>query len=407
MTTPFENKRVVLGVTGSIACYKAVELASSLTQNGAQVEVILTQAAAEFVTPLTFQSVTGRQAYVDADLWGSQGHILHVGLGRQADVLVIAPVTANTLAKLAQGSADNLLTLTALAASCPILLAPAMDAGMYAHPAVQANVDTLRERGALFVGPTEGHLASGLRGLGRLVEPEQLISYIRWVLARGGPLQDSKVIVTAGGTQEPIDPVRVITNRSSGKQGFALAQAALDLGAEVTLIAAPTQRAAPVGAKREDVRTAQEMSQAVLAAAPQADILIMAAAVADFTPAAPIDQKIKKDQGIPEVVLKPAPDILMQVSEQKSESGSPLVTVGFAAESQDLIQNARAKLESKGLDLIAANDIASSEAGFEVDTNRVTLLFADGRVIELPLMTKSQVAQAILEHCLAIIQKRN
>jgi phosphopantothenoylcysteine decarboxylase/phosphopantothenate--cysteine ligase len=403
MSNPIVNKHILLGVTGSIACYKAADLASRLTQAEALVDVILTQAAGQFITPLTFQSVTGRKAYVEADLWGNQGHVLHIGLGKSADLLVIAPASANTLAKLAHGLADNLLTVTALAATCPLIVAPAMDGGMFAHPATQANLEILKLRGATLVGPAQGHLASGLVGVGRMVEPTELLGHIRLALGRNGPLQGLQVVVTAGGTQEPIDPVRAITNRSSGKQGFALVQAALDLGADVTLIAGPTSLSTPVGARRVDVRTAQEMLEAVLAALPQASLLIMAAAVADFKPAALAGQKIKKESGIPQIKLENTPDILASVASFKAERGWPRLTVGFAAESQNLLDNARSKLRLKNLDIIAANDISAMDAGFGVDDNRVTLLFADGRVEALSLMSKAKVAEAILERAIALL----
>jgi phosphopantothenoylcysteine decarboxylase/phosphopantothenate--cysteine ligase len=403
MANPIVNKHILLGVTGSIACYKAADLASRLTQAEALVDVILTQAAGQFITPLTFQSVTGRKAYVEADLWGNQGHVLHIGLGKSADLLVIAPASANTLAKLAHGLADNLLTVTALAATCPLIVAPAMDGGMFAHPATQANLEILKLRGATLVGPAQGHLASGLVGVGRMVEPTELLGHIRLALGRNGPLQGLQVVVTAGGTQEPIDPVRAITNRSSGKQGFALVQAALDLGADVTLIAGPTSLSTPVGARRVDVRTAQEMLEAVLAALPQASLLIMAAAVADFKPAALAGQKIKKESGIPQIKLENTPDILASVASFKAERGWPRLTVGFAAESQNLLDNARSKLRLKNLDIIAANDISAMDAGFGVDDNRVTLLFADGRVEALSLMSKAKVAEAILERAIALL----
>lgn len=397
MKTPLEDKHILLGVTGSIACYKAADLASKLTQAGAQVDVILTQAATCFVSPLTFQSVTGRKAYTEDDLWGSEGHVLHIGLGKSADLLVIAPASANTLAKLAQGLADNLLSVTALAAPCPLLVAPAMDGGMFAHPATQANLETLRQRGTRVVGPAEGHLASGLVGVGRMVETAELLGHIRLALAHGGPLTGRTILVTAGGTQEPIDPVRTITNRSSGKQGFALAQAALDLGAEVLLVSAPVQLETPVGARRIEVRTAQEMLEAVLAELPRVDALIMAAAVADFRPAHPAGEKIKKEGGIPEIKLEAVPDILAKVAAVKAESGHPCVTVGFAAESKNLLENAHAKLTAKKLDLIAANDISATDAGFAVDTNRISLLRPDREPEALPLMSKEQVAQTILQ----------
>ena len=405
METPFTDKHLLLGVSGSIAAYKAADLASKLSQAGALVDVILTQAALQFVTPLTFQSVTGRRAYSDPDLWGDAGHVLHVGLGHGADLMVIAPATANTLAKLAYGLADNLLSLTALAAGGRLLVAPAMDGGMFSHPATQANLEVLKQRGAQVVGPAEGHLASGFSGPGRMVETIELLGHIRRALSRNGPLQGRKVIVTAGGTQEPIDPVRVIANRSSGKQGFALAQAALDLGAEVLLIAGPAALPTPTGADRQDVLTAQEMLEAVLAAVPGSDALLMAAAVADFRPAAPAVNKIKKESGLPEIRLEYTPDILRAVAEQKVRTGCPRVTVGFAAESQSLLENARAKLESKRLDLIAANDIRASDAGFSVDTNRVTLLDAQGGKESLPLLSKDEVAQAVLERVARLLEE--
>lgn len=390
------NKRITLGVAGSIAAYKAADLASKLTQAEAQVDVILTGAAEKFVTPLTFQSVTGRRAYTDKDLWGNEAHVLHVGLGRASDLLVIAPCTANTIAKLAHGQADNLLAVTALAMQSPLLIAPAMDGGMYDHPATQENIDTLKKRGATFIGPAEGHLASGLSGVGRMLETGDILGHIRVVLGKTGPLAGKRVLVTAGGTQEPLDPVRVITNRSSGKQGYALAQAALDMGAQVTLIMAPTALTPPVGARLIHVETAKQILDAVLAESAQSDALVMAAAVADFRPKDRAKDKLKKEGGIPQIELEETEDILKTVSGQRSETKCPRVVVGFAAESRDLLENAAHKLKSKGLDFIAANDISATNAGFAVETNRVTLLFADGRKESLPLMTKVEVAETIL-----------
>ena len=259
-----QDKRIILGITGSIAAYKAAELASRLTQMGTLVDVIFTPAAEKFVTPLTLQSVTGRRAFTEADLWGGEAHVLHIGLARSADLLVIAPCTANTLARLAHGEADNLLTITALAAQCPLLLGPAMDGGMLEHPATQENLAKLKERGAYIAGPVEGHLASGLTGKGRLLEPVELLGHIRLVLGRKGRLAAKKVVITAGGTQEPLDPVRVLTNKSSGKQGYALAQAAIDAGADVTLISTPTALTPPVGVRVVSAQTAKQMLEAVL-----------------------------------------------------------------------------------------------------------------------------------------------
>ncbi len=404
----FGSKHILLGVTGSIAAYKAAELASKLTQLGAQVDCLLTPAAEKFVTPLTFQSVTGRKAYSEADLWGGEAHVLHVGLGRSADLLVIAPCTANTLAKLAHGQADNLLSITALAAKCPLLLAPAMDGGMFDHPATQSNLTVLKERGAVILGPAEGHLASGLVDKGRMVEPAEILGAIRQMLGRKGRLASRNVVVSAGGTQEPLDPVRVLTNKSSGRQGYALAQAAIDAGAQVTLITTPTSLTPPVGARLVPVQTAGQMLEAVLAESAQADVLIMAAAVADFRPKQAAGSKLKKRDGIPQIELEGTEDILGRVADQKrsQKNGSkrPCVTIGFAAESNDLLANAGEKLRSKGLNLIVANDISSSDAGFGVETNRVTLLHADGRNEALPLMSKAEVSDVIMDRVADLLE---
>lgn len=406
------NKHIILGVTGSIATYKAADLASKLTQAGAQVDVILTGAAEKFVTPLTFQSVTGRRAYVNHDLWGTEAHVLHVGLGHSADLLVIAPCTASTIAKLAHGQADTLLTVTALATHSPLLIAPAMDGGMYDHPATQENIEILKKRGATFIGPTEGHLASGLSGVGRLIETAEIIGNIRLLLGRNGPLAGKKIIITAGGTQEPLDPVRVLTNRSSGRQGYALAQTALDMGAHVMMITTPTSLVPPIGARVVNVETAKEMLEAVQSEAPKSDALIMAAAVADFRPKNLAKHKIKKEGGIPQIELEATEDILKTVAGEGSgklalstvETTRPRVVVGFAAESRDLLENAAHKLQSKGLDFIAANDISADDAGFAVETNRVTLLFADGHQEGLPLMSKTEVAEVILARVVKLLE---
>jgi phosphopantothenoylcysteine decarboxylase/phosphopantothenate--cysteine ligase len=403
MDTPLHDKRIALGITGSIAAYKSADLASKLAQAGVKVDVILTQSAAKFVTPLTFQSVTGRNAFTESDLWGAQGHVQHIGLARNADLLIIAPITANTLAKLAHGIADNLLTVTALAVSCPILLAPAMDGGMYSNPATQENIQLLKNRNIQIIGPAEGHLASGLSGIGRMVETAELFGQIRFMLSRQGPLMKHKVVVTAAGTQEPIDPVRVIANRSSGKQGYALAQAALDRGADVVLITGVSYLEPPKGAEVISVRTAEEMKAAVLEAIPDSSALIMAAAVADFRPTSPSGSKIKTVDGIPEIHLEATVDILFAVADFKSTSGYPRVTVGFAAESEDVLDRAHAKLEAKRLDLIVANDITAADAGFEADTNRVTILDAGGGKETLPLMTKDEVAQSVLERVMGLL----
>jgi phosphopantothenoylcysteine decarboxylase/phosphopantothenate--cysteine ligase len=402
------DKHILLGVTGSIAAYKAADLASKLAQAGARVDVILTPSAEKFVSPLTFQSVTGRRAYTDADLWGSEAHVLHVGLahppsGSEPDLLVIAPCTANTLARLAHGEADNLLAVVALSARCPLLVAPAMESNMFSHPATQENLAKLVQRGATVAGPAEGHLASGASGPGRMIETPELLGHIRLVLGRKGLLAAKKVVVTAGGTQEPLDPVRVLTNRSSGKQGYAIAQAAIDAGAQVSLIST-VNLPPPVGACVVEVHTAQEMLEAVLAESVTADILIMAAAVADFRPKNVAASKLKKRDGIPQVELEAAPDILEAVAGLGSGKKRPGVVVGFAAESRDLLENATKKLQSKKLDIIAANDISAADAGFSVDTNRVTLLYADGRSEAMPLMSKSEVAETIVARVAALLE---
>jgi phosphopantothenoylcysteine decarboxylase/phosphopantothenate--cysteine ligase len=397
------DKHILLGVTGSIAAYKAADLASKLAQAGALVDVILTPSAEKFITPLAFQSVTGRRAYTEADLWGGEAHVLHVGLAREADLLVIAPCTANTLAKLAHGQADNLLTITALGVKCPTLIAPAMESNMYAHPATQENLVKLTGRGAYVAGPAEGHLASGASGRGRMLETSELIGHIRLVLGQKGPLAAKKIVVTAGGTHEPLDPVRVLTNRSSGKQGYALAQAAIDAGAQVCLVTT-VNLIPPVGARVVEVRTAQEMLEAVLAEVATTDALIMAAAVADFRPKNFAESKLKRKDGIPQIELEAAPDILETVTGLGSGKKRPKVLVGFAAESRDLLENATIKLQSKKLDIIAANDISATDAGFSVDTNRVTLLHADGSSEALPLMNKFEVAEIIVARIAALLE---
>ena len=421
--TIVRNKRIVLGITGSIAAFKAAELASQLAQMGAQLDVILTPSAEKFITALTLESVTGSHAYTESDLWGGEAHVLHVGLGHAADLLVIAPCTANTIASLAHGLANNLLTITALAARCPLFIAPAMDGGMWEHPATQANLDTLLRRGAYVAGPAEGHLASGLLGRGRMAEPADLIGHIRLVLGRKGALAGRKVVISAGGTHEPLDPVRVLTNRSSGKQGYALAQAAIDAGAEVTLISAPATLTPPVGARLVPVHTAHEMLNAVLSESSAADILIMAAAVADFRPKHAAADKMKKREGIPQIELEATEDILEAVAARKrspelavgrgaepsaaaqhTRPFGPRFVIGFAAESRDLVDNAVEKLRAKNLNMIVANDISSASAGFGVDTNRVTIIHENGDSETLPLMSKAEVADAIIERIVGLLE---
>jgi phosphopantothenoylcysteine decarboxylase/phosphopantothenate--cysteine ligase len=411
------GRRVLLGVTGGIAAYKSCYLASRLTQAGAHVDVVMTEAALRFVCPLTYQSLTGRPVYTS--LWGSvEGggdaadeaslptHVPHVGLAEAAELIVIAPATANTLAKLAHGIADNLLTSLALAARCLLLVAPAMDGGMWTNPATQANVALLRGRGVLVAGPAAGRLASGLEGEGRMVEPEELLGHIRLAIGRDGPLAGRKIVVSAGPTREYVDPVRFLSNPSSGRQGFALAQAALDRGAAVTLVAGPTELAPPIGADRVDVVSAQEMSEAVISAVEGADALLMAAAVADFRPADSAAQKVKKAQGPARLALERTPDVLSEVAVRWAGTGFPRVVVGFAAETENVVENAREKLAAKNLDLIVANDVTLPGAGFGAETNRVVLVGREGEPDELPLQSKAAVAELVLERVVRLLAEK-
>jgi len=405
-----DQKNILLGVTGSIAAYKAADLASKLTQAGALVDVILTPSACEFISPLTFQSVTGRPAFTDKALWGAEAHVLHVGLGHSADIFVIAPATANTIARLAHGLADNLLVLAGLSfgpgtPERPLLIAPAMDGGMLNHPATHENLELLRQRGALIIGPEVGHLASGLEARGRMTEPTILLGHIRYLLTRRGPLQGHRVVVTAGGTQESIDPVRLISNRSSGKQGYALAQAALDKGAEVTLISAPVSLQAPAGVTQIQVNSAAEMESAVLKACQDADVLLMAAAVADFRPVQVATQKIKKHTRLSSLDLEPTTDILSAVAEKRLQTNHPAIVVGFAAETQDVLTNAELKRKSKHLDLIVANDVSTPGSGFGADFNQVTFIQSDGQIVPQPLLSKEEVADRVIDEVIFLHKK--
>lgn len=406
------NKRIILGVTGGVAAYKSAFLASRLTQAGALVDVVMTEAATRFVTPLTFQAVTQRTVYIDLFELSAVSsppdiQIPHIALARAADVLLIAPATANTLSKLSYGLADNLLTNIALATSAPLLLAPAMESNMWNHQATETSLGILLKRGAALVGPETGHLASGGAGAGRMSEPEQIMEALRMLLGRGGDLAGREVVVSAGGTREAIDPVRFISNRSSGKMGYALAVAARDRGAQVTLIAAPTCLPDPLGVETVRVESAADMRDAVLSASQGADALVMAAAVSDYRPSKPATQKIKKtDRDQLTVELTYSPDILAEVAELRQAGSGPKVSVGFAAETEDLLANAREKLERKGLDLIAANDVTAEGSGFAADTNQVTLLAADGSVESLPLMSKEEVAHQIWDRVSQLLQAK-
>ena len=401
MPDPLKDKFVVLGVTGSIACYKAVDLSSKLVQAGALVDVVMTRGAQEFLTSLTFRSITHRPMVTGLFDPQSELSMDHVALAQRGDIIVVAPATADAIVKMAWGLADDALTATILATQAPVLIAPAMDAHMYENAATQENVAKLRSRGYTIAGPGQGRLASGMMGLGRLLEPEELLGHIRQVLGSGGDLAGRTIVVSAGGTQEPIDPVRVITNRSSGKMGYALAEAARDRGAGVTLVTAPTALPDPVGVRVVHVETASEMRDAVCDASRQADALIMAAAVADYTPASVASQKIKKGAANTLTLeLTKTSDIIVEAQ------GERLIKVGFAAESEDLLANAKAKLTGKGLHLIVANDITAEGSGFGADTNRVVILDRDGGAEELPLMSKYDVSHRVLDKVAGLIMAR-
>ena len=394
---PLRGRHVVLGVTGSIACYKAIEITSRLVQAGAIVDVVLTKAATEFVTPLAFKSITQRAPYLDMfDPNGPEGEA-HVELARRAEAMLIAPATAATLARLATGLAEDFVTLTAIATTAPLLIAPAMDAQMWAHPAVQANVATLRERGAQFIGPVEGRLASGRVGAGRLVEPERIVDEMRARLGRTyGDLAGRVVVVTAGGTREAIDPVRYISNHSSGKMGYAIAEAARDRGADVVIVST-VALPVPAGVRVVPASSAVDMHAAVHFECANAEVLVMAAAVADFRPASAADQKMKKSEGTAgtTIDLIENPDIIGTTP--VTSSRGTLLKIAFAAETQNLIENAAAKMKSKGARFIVANDVTATDAGFGSDDNRVTILDDEGGRDDLPLMSKYAVGHAILD----------
>ncbi|NQW22740.1 MAG: bifunctional phosphopantothenoylcysteine decarboxylase/phosphopantothenate--cysteine ligase CoaBC [SAR202 cluster bacterium] len=397
MAGPLANKHVVLGVTGSIACYKALDLASKLVQAGALVDTIMSYGATQFVTPLAFRSITHRAVVTDSFDPDSEYSVEHVALAQQADVIVVAPATVHCIAKLALGLADDPLTTTIIAATAPLVVAPAMDGNMYDHPATQANIATLKERGVVIAGPGIGRLASGLSGVGRLLETPELLGYISYAMGKDGDFAGRTVVVSAGGTMEPIDPVRVITNHSSGKMGYALAEAARDRGANVVLVTAPTNLADPALVKVVHVRTAEQMGKAVQEHATKADALVMAAAVADYKPAVEAGQKIKKNDDELNISLAKTEDIL------KTAKGN-FVRVGFAAESENLVENAKSKVTSKKLDLIVANDITAEGSGFGSDTNKVTLIDRDLAVEELPLLTKYDVSNRILDRVKALFK---
>ncbi len=387
----FEGKHILLGVTGSIAAYKAADIASKLTQAGAEVDVVLTEHARHFVTEVTFRAITRRPVLTDLFDEPEERQIAHIHLAKRADVLLVAPATANILAKLAAGIADDLLTTLALATHARLVIAPAMNTVMWEHPATQSNVRTLDARGALFVYPAEGMLACGDVGAGKLADTPTILQAVERVL--NPPLKGVRVLVTAGPTEEPIDAVRHISNPSSGKMGYAIAEEAVRQGAGVTLVTGPTLLEPPAGAQTVSVRTAQEMLEACLQVYDDVDVVIATAAVSDYRPAEVWHGKRKKGDEEWTIRLVPNPDILRTLGERKGSR----ILVGFAAETADLLQNAQHKLCEKNLDLIVANDVSQEGSGFRTDTNRVTFLWADGTQTNLPLMSKREVAQRLLE----------
>ena len=393
------DKTVVLGVTGGIAAYKAADLASKLTQDGARVEVVMTEAATKFVSPLTFHTLTRTDVITDMFTAPIEYDETHISLSEAADAVVIAPATANTIAKIAAGMTDNMLTSIVLATKAPVIIAPAMNVNMWENPVTQENVNKLKARGFIIVEPGYGRLASGKMGRGRLADLEVILGTIKQVLGRKGDLARRRIVVTAGGTQEPIDPVRHLGNRSSGKMGFAVAEAARDRGAEVTLVSAPTSLPDPTGVEVIHVQTASQMKEAVAKATSKADALVMAAAVADYQPKSAARSKIKKDANTMTLELVRTSDILTEVQ-------GNFIRVGFAAESENVVANARQKLDKKKLDLIVANDITSTDSGFGVDTNKVTIIDKKGKAENLPLLTKREVADRILDKVVEFLSKR-
>ena len=395
-----QGKKILLGVTGGIAAYKAVEVVSRLRKAGAEVRVVMTREATEFVTELTFREISGNPVAVD--MWAPVQHwnVAHIALAEWADAVLVAPATANIIAKAALGVADDMLSTTLLAVTAPVFFAPAMNCNMYAHPATQKNLDILVERGLHIIPPGTGKLACGTEGPGRLAEPADIVAALEAFFAEGAQLSGVKVLVTAAGTIEPIDPVRYIGNRSSGRMGYALAEEAVARGAEVVLVSGPSALKPPSGLKKfVSVETAAEMREAVLREAETSCIVIKAAAVADYHPKHVSEQKIKKNDEELSILLEKNPDILKELGQRKRPEQ---ILVGFAAETQNLLQYAREKIEKKNLDFIVANDVTKPGAGFNTTTNTVKIIARDGSIEEVPLMTKREIAKRIFD---CVLQK--
>jgi phosphopantothenoylcysteine decarboxylase / phosphopantothenate---cysteine ligase len=401
MASSQKKPTLVLGVTGGIACYKAVELVRLLVKDGFVVQVIMTRGAMEFVTPLTFQTLSGMPVASETLNLTQESEIGHINLADKADLFVIAPATANVIGKIAAGIADDLLTTVLMATQAPVLIAPAMNIHMYENPILQENVRKLRRMGYHFIEPAEGYLACGYEGKGRLPEPEKILEEIRRLL-RKKDLVGEKLLITAGPNREPLDPIRYLSNRSSGKMGYALARAAIRRGAEVALISGPTGLEPPPGARLTSVMTAAEMHRAVLEEFSRCTTVIMAAAVSDYRPVELASKKIKRGKGPIELRLEPNPDILKEIGAKKNGK----VLVGFAAETEELIANAERKLRDKNLDMIVANNVSEAGAGFDVDTNLATILDRAGAVRSLPLMSKDDLAEQILDHLLTLKSQR-
>lgn len=392
MDSRLEDRTIVLGVSGGIACYKACELVRRLSQEGASVRTAMTASAQQFIQPMTLQTLSLHPVATELFDLTQESEIGHINLARAADVLVIAPATANMIAKLAHGLADDLLSTVALACTAPLVIAPAMNVQMWRHPATQANVRTLAERSAVIIEPGAGDLACGEVGEGRLADIEQILEVIAGALTPRS-LSGVRFLVTAGPTREPVDPVRYLTNRSSGKMGYAIARAACRRGADVTLVSGPVSLETPVGVRRVNIESARQMHDAVMDELPNADVVIKSAAVADFAVKGASEKKLKRRESKPSIELTANPDILAAIGKQKGQR----VLVGFAAETHDLDKYAREKLREKNADLLVANDVSRTDAGFDVDTNQVTLFFADGREEQTGLLSKDQVAERVLD----------
>ena len=386
------GKNVIIGVTGGIAAYKVAELARMLVKSGASVKVIMTGAAQQFVTPLTFRTITGNP--VATSMWSDPASpIPHISLSEEADLILVAPATANIIAKYAQGVADDLLSTTLLAAKGTVVVAPAMNTRMYLHPSTQKNLDALGERGVVVIDPGEGELACGDEGIGRMAEPSGIMEVLERELKHASDFAGKRVVVTAGATREHIDPVRFISNPSTGRMGFAIADRAYRRGAEVVLVSGPTDLPCPAGAKLVTVVSAAEMKQAVMDNLPGTDTLIMTAAVADFRPAARMPKKIKKRDGVPEIELERTEDIIGEVQKVRGKC----LVVGFAAETDDVVENARKKLAEKGMDLVVANKVGKPDSGFAADTNMAALIGIGDEDVELAMMSKSELAELVLD----------